>query len=29
MQSDSATLLREPDGVAWIGTEYYATANEG
>eukprot|EP00956_Cyclotella_meneghiniana_P012416 scaffold17628_cov77-Cyclotella_meneghiniana.AAC.6 len=29
MQTDSSTLLREPDGVAWIGTEYYATANEG
>jgi DNA-binding beta-propeller fold protein YncE len=29
MQTDSATLLREPDGIAWIGTEYYATANEG
>ncbi len=29
MQTDSATLLRESDGIAWIGTEYYATANEG
>jgi DNA-binding beta-propeller fold protein YncE len=29
MQTDSATLLREPDGITWIGTEYYATANEG
>lgn len=28
-QTESATLLREPDGVSWIGTEYYATANEG
>jgi DNA-binding beta-propeller fold protein YncE len=25
----SATLLREPDGVTWIGNDYYATANEG
>jgi hypothetical protein len=22
-------LLREPDGIAWIGTDYVATANEG
>lgn len=29
MQTDSATLLREPDGVTWIGTDYYAIANEG
>ena len=29
MQTDSSSLLREPDGVAWIGTEFYATANEG
>ena len=28
-QTESTTELREPDGVAWIGTEYFATANEG
>lgn len=28
-QVDALTLLREPDGVTWIGTEYYALANEG
>ena len=28
-QVDALTLLREPDGVTWIGTEYFATANEG
>ena len=28
-QVDSATILREPDGVTWIGTDYFATANEG
>lgn len=27
--TSSATLLREPDGVTWIGNDYYATANEG
>ena len=25
-QVDSDTILREPDGVTWIGTEYFATA---
>ena len=29
MQTDELTLLREPDGITWIGTDYYATANEG
>ena len=24
-----AKILREPDGVSWINTEYFATANEG
>ena len=24
-----AQVLREPDGCAWIGTEYFATADEG
>ena len=28
-QVDALALLREPDGVTWIGTEYYAIANEG
>jgi hypothetical protein len=28
-QSGSVTLPREPDGVTWIGTEYFATADEG
>ena len=28
-QSDSISVLREADGVAWIGTEYFASANKG
>eukprot|EP00980_Cylindrotheca_fusiformis_P022682 scaffold9566_cov78-Cylindrotheca_fusiformis.AAC.1 len=28
-QTGSVTVPREPDGVTWIGTEYFATANEG
>lgn len=28
-QSDSTSVLREADGVAWIGTEYFASANKG
>ena len=28
-QTETGPYLREPDGVTWIGTEYYATANEG
>lgn len=24
-----ADVLREPDGITWMGTEYFATANEG
>mmetsp|Transcript_25453 Transcript_25453/g.36325 ORF Transcript_25453/g.36325 Transcript_25453/m.36325 type:complete len:116 (+) Transcript_25453:804-1151(+) len=28
-QSDSKSFLREADGVAWIGTEYFASANKG
>ena len=26
---DAAAVPREADGVVWIGTEYFATANEG
>ncbi|CAJ1960282.1 unnamed protein product [Cylindrotheca closterium] len=28
-QDGSVTVPREPDGVTWIGTEYFATADEG
>ncbi|CAJ1961319.1 unnamed protein product [Cylindrotheca closterium] len=28
-QNGSVTVPREPDGVTWIGTEYFATADEG
>ncbi len=28
-QSDSTSVLREADGVAWIGTDYFASANKG
>ena len=28
-QDDVITSKREPDGVVWIGNDYFATANEG
>mmetsp|Transcript_21865 Transcript_21865/g.33658 ORF Transcript_21865/g.33658 Transcript_21865/m.33658 type:complete len:751 (-) Transcript_21865:252-2504(-) len=28
-QTESTSLKREPDGIAWIGTDYIVTANEG
>lgn len=29
-QTENLTgVVREPDGVTWIGTEYFATADEG
>jgi len=29
LKDDQLGRLREPDGVTWIGTDYFATANEG
>lgn len=29
LKDDQLSRLREPDGLTWIGTDYFATANEG